>query len=350
MKLTTKNPSDILIYNSEDGKTRIDVRLLDETIWLSQVQIAELFDKARNTITEHITNVFDEGELDKDSVSRIFRHTAEDGKKYEVLFYNLDVIISVGYRVKSHRGTQFRKWATERLREYLVKGFVMDDDRLKEGKNFGADYFDELLERIRDIRASEKRLYQKIKEIYALSADYEENMEETKKFFQTVQNKLHFAISNKTAAEIIKDRADATKPNMGLTSWKGKKVRSVDVIIAKSYLNEEEMHQLNLIVTMYLDFAELQASNKKPIYMKEWVEKLNGFLKFNEREILTNAGKIQMEVAKKLALGEYEKFRQARIKAEDELAEIEAEQELKQIEITSKKLKNKAKIKKGNNG
>ncbi len=341
--LIVNNATDILLWNSEDGKTRIDVKLLDETVWLTQAQMAELFDKARNTITEHINNIFEEGELDKDSVCRKFRHTAFDGKPYEVMFYNLDVIISVGYRVKSHRGTQFRKWATERLREYLIKGFIIDDERLKEGKNFGQDYFDELLERIRDIRNSEKRLYQKIKDIYALSADYEANITETRKFFQTVQNKLHFAITDKTAAEIIAERADSKKPNMGLTSWKGAKPRSNDVIVAKNYLNEEEISQLNLIVNMYLDYAELQTKNKKAIYMKDWLEKLNAFLQFNEKEILKNAGRVQMEVAKKLALGEFVKFNQERIKAEDEKAENEAIEELQKM---AKKINNNHRQKK----
>ncbi len=343
--LIVNNATDILIWNAEDGKTKIDVKLLDETVWLTQAQMAELFDKARSTITEHVNNIFEEGELDKDSVCRKFRHTAPDGKPYEVMFYNLDVVISVGYRVKSHRGTQFRKWATERLREYMVKGFVMDDDRLKEGKNFGQDYFDELLDRIRDIRNSEKRLYQKVKEIYALSADYEANLEDTKKFFQIVQNKLHFAITDKTAAEIIAARADAKKPNMGLTSWKGAKPRSTDVIVAKNYLNEEEISQLNLIVNMYLDYAELQTKNKKAIYMKDWVDKLNAFLQFNEKEILHNAGKVQMEVAKKLALGEFAKFNQARIKEEDKQAEEEAKT-LDALQDVAKKISKTTKAKK----
>ena len=334
-EVTLANTSDILIYNAEDGKTRIDVRLSNETVWITQNQMADLFQTTKQNISLHIKNIIAEVELEEVSVVKDFLTTASDNKRYLTKYYNLDVIIAVGYRVKSHRGTGFRKWATERLREYLVKGFTLDDERLKEGKNFGQDYFDELLERIRDIRSSEKRLYQKIRDIYALSVDYDANIEETKKFFQIVQNKLHFAISHHTAAEIIAERADANKPNMGLTTWKGNKVRQADVAIAKNYLNEAEIKQLNLIVNMYLDYAELQTTNQKPIYMQDWRNKLDSFLQFNEREILANAGKIQMEVAKKLALQEYEKFNHARIKEDDQIAEMEA------LEILSKKSKPK---------
>jgi hypothetical protein len=222
--------------------------------------------------------------------------------------YNLDVILAVGYRVRSDRGTQFRRWATERLREYLVKGFTLDDARLKEGATFGTDYFDELLERIRDIRASEKRFYGKIRDLYALAVDYDANSSQTKEFFQIVQNKLHWAITGHTAAEIIADRADASKPNMGLSTWKGAKVRKSDVTVAKNYLNEDEVRSLNRIVTMYLDYAEEQAARRRPLYMRDWREKLDGFLQFNEREILHDAGRVSAKVAEQLAMDQYEKF------------------------------------------
>jgi hypothetical protein len=229
------------------------------------------------------------------------------------------MILAIGYRVRSHRGIQFRRWATERLREYLIKGFVLDDERLKEGKNIGADYFDELLERIRDIRASEKRFYQKIRDIYKLAIDYDPRAETTLAFFQTGQNKLHWAITGRTAAEIIAERADASRPNMGLTAWKGAKVRKGDVTVAKNYLNETEIRQLNRIITMYLDYAELQAERKQPVYMREWKEKLDAFLRFNEQEILSDKGTVSMEVAQALALSEYEKFSARRI-AEESMA------------------------------
>jgi hypothetical protein len=242
------------------------------------------------------------------------------------------MILAIGYRVRSHRGTQFRVWATERLREYLVKGFVLDDIRLKEGRSIGADYFDELLERIRDIRASEKRFYQKIRDIYRLAIDYDPKADTTLAFFKTVQNKLHWAITGHTAAELIAERVDARKPNMGLTSWKGAKVRKGDVTVAKNYLNEEEIRNLNRIITMYLDYAEVQAERKQPIYMKDWVQKLDAFLQFNEREILTGSGQVSMEVAKRLALEEYAKFSRRRITEEDEEAEAEFERTVKELE------------------
>src|SRR5699024_3693950 len=239
--------------------------------------------------------------------------TARDGKNYKTKHYNLEMIIAIGYRVRSHRGTQFRQWATERLNEYLIKGFTMDDDRLKEMRNFGQDYFDELLERIRDIRASEKRFYQKITDIYATSVDYDANAEVTTKFFATVQNKLHFAIHGMTAAELISDRADAEKENMGITLWRGEKVRKRDVTVAKNYLSEEELKSLNRIITMYLDYAEDQAERERPMYMNDWIDKLNAFLQFNNRDILENAGMVSKVVADKIATQEYEKFYQQRI-------------------------------------
>lgn len=320
--------SEILIYQPEDGKTRIDVRLEDETVWLTQSQLVDLFQSSKQNISLHIRNLFTDNELDETSVVKEYLTTAADGKNYRTKYYNLDVIIAIGYRVRSHRGSQFRRWATERLREYLVKGFVMDDERLKEGRNLGADYYDELLERIRDIRASEKRFYRKIQDIYALAVDYEPNSEQAQRFFKTAQNKLHWATHGHTAAELIVERADATQPNMGLTTWKGAKVRKGDVAIAKNYLTEEEVRGLNRIVTMYLDYAEDQAERKQPMHMADWEGKLNAFLQFNGREILENAGTISADLARNRAEGEYEKFNRRRLDEEaasDELEELERE-------------------------
>lgn len=314
--MTLQNETSILIYQTEDGNTKIDVRLENETVWMTQKGIAELFQKGVNTINEHIKNIYAEGEHRESATIRKNRIVQFEGKREverEVAFYNLQMIIAIGYRVRSHRGTQFRQWATERLNEYLVKGFTMDDDRLKEMRNFGQDYFDELLERIRDIRASEKRFYQKITDIYATSIDYDPKAEVTQEFFATVQNKLHFAIHGQTAAELIVDRAKAEKENMGLTAWKGDKVRKTDVTVAKNYLTEKELKSLNRIVTMYLDYAEDQAERQQPMHMNDWIDKLNAFLQFNEREILENAGKISKAVADKLAIQEYETFNQHRL-------------------------------------
>jgi len=256
--------SEIILYQTEDGQSRIQVRLEGRTVWLTQVLMAELFQTTKQNISLHLKNLFVEGELREDSVVKEYLTTAADGKKYRVKFYNLEAILSVGYRVRSHRGTQFRQWATERLREYLVKGFVMDDERLKEGRSLGADYFDELLERIRDIRASEKRFYQKIRDLYALSVDYDPKAEQTFEFFQIVQNKLHWAVTGMTGAELIAERANTSKPNMGLTSWRGTKVRQTDVTVAKNYLNAAEIAELNRVVVMYLDYAEDQARPPSP--------------------------------------------------------------------------------------
>ncbi|NBG87209.1 virulence RhuM family protein [Isachenkonia alkalipeptolytica] len=311
-----EHKNDLLIYQTEDGKTKIDVRLENETLWMTQKAIAELYQKNIRTINEHINNIYKEKELDESSTIRKNRIVQNEGNREvtrEVAFYNLELIIAVGYRVRSHRGTQFRRWATERLNEYLVKGFTMDDERLKDMRNIGDDYFDELLERIRDIRASEKRFYKKITDIYALSIDYDANSDAAKKFFATVQNKLHFAIHGYTAAELIEQRADASKDNMGLTNWKGQKVRKRDIAVAKNYLTEKELKSLNRIVTMYLDYGEDQAERRNPMHMKDWEEKLNAFLKFNERDILTDAGSISHEVAKELAEKEYEKFNKHRL-------------------------------------
>jgi len=275
--LSDKTPaSEILIYQTEDGRTRIQVRLENETVWLTQKLMAELFQKNVRTINEHIQNIFEEGELSPESVIRKFRITAADGKTYETNHYNLDVVISVGYRVKSHRGTQFRIWATQRLREYIIKGFTLDDERLKQPG--GGNYFDELLARIRDIRSSEKVFWRKVLDIYATSIDYDPKTEMSRKFFQIVQNKMHWAAHGHTAAEVIAGRADAEKPLMGLTSWTGAKPSRSDVEIAKNYLTAEELDTLNRIVSMYLDFAELQALNRKPMYMRDWIAKLDEFL------------------------------------------------------------------------
>ncbi len=327
--------SGILFYQSEDGTSRIEVRLEEGTVWLPQALIAELYQTTKQNISLHIRNIFDEGELQPEATVKEYLTVQQEGPRAvqrKVAYYNLDMILAIGYRVRSHRGTQFRVWATERLRMYLVKGFVLDDIRLKEGRSIGADYFDELLERIRDIRASEKRFYQKIRDIYRLAIDYDPRADTTLAFFKTVQNKLHWAITGHTAAELIAERANAQKPNMGLTSWKGAKVRKGDVTVAKNYLNEEEIRNLNRIITMYLDYAEVQAERKQPIYMKDWVRKLYAFLQFNEREILTGSGQVSMEVAKKLALEEYETFSRRRIAEEDTEAEAEFERIVKKIE------------------
>lgn len=302
----------IIMYQSEDGEFKIDVRVEDDTVWLTQRGISALYQKSVNTINEHIKNIFNEGELIEKSTIRKNRIVQNEGNRQverEVTFYNLDMILAVGYRVRSQRGTQFRQWATERLSEYLIKGFTMDDEKLKNMRNFGEDYFDELLERIRDIRASEKRFYQKITDIYALSIDYSPTSPITKEFFSTVQNKLHYAIHGNTAAELIAKRANAEKPHMGLTTWKGKDVRKSDIRSAKNYLTEKELKALNRIVTMYLDYAEDQAERGNIMYMKDWKEKLDSFLQFNGREILNNSGKISHEIAIQLATEQYEKYK-----------------------------------------
>lgn len=311
-----QNGTDILIYQTEDGHTKIDVRLENKTVWMTQKAIAELYQTSPQNITLHIKNIYEEGELEEESTCKYYLQVQNEGTrevKRKAKHYNLEMILAIGYRVRSHRGTQFRQWSTERLTEYLVKGFTMDDERLKEMRNFGQDYFDELLERIRDIRASEKRFYQKITDIYATSIDYDSKAEITQEFFATVQNKLHFAIHGQTAAELIVDRAKAEKENMGLTSWKGGKVRKSDVTVAKNYLSEKELKSLNRIVIMYLDYAEDQAERQQPMYMSDWIDKLNAFLQFNGREILENAGKISKAVADQLAVQEYEKYIQNRI-------------------------------------
>lgn len=321
--------TEVILYQTEDGRTRVQVRVEEGTVWLSQAALAELYQSTKQNISLHIRNIFEEGELDPSATVKSYLTVQTEGTRQvrrAIEHYNLDVILAVGYRVRSHRGTQFRRWATERLREYLVKGFVLDDERLKAGRGAGPDYFDELLERIRDIRASEKRFYEKLRDLWTLAIDYDPKNEQTRTFFQVVQNKMHFATSGKTAAEIIAERADASKPNMGLTTWKGAKVRKGDVAIAKNYLNEEEIQSLNRIVTMYLDYAEEQAKRRHPLYMKDWQEKLDAFLRFNDRDVLENAGTVSMEVAKRLAEEAYETFHRRRLAAEasgaDELDEV----------------------------
>jgi hypothetical protein len=297
--------SHLLLYQTDDGRQRIEVRLEDETVWMSQVGMAELFQTTKQNISLHLKNIFEEGELAPEATVKEYLTVRTEGNrniKRKIAHYNLEAIITVGYRVRSRRGTQFRKWATERLNEFLVKGFTMDDARLKAGTNVGSDYFDEMLERIRDIRSSEKRFYQKTRDIYKLAVDYDPKAEETLEFFRVVQNKLHFAVSGKTAAELIAERADASKDNMGLTSWKGAVVRKGDVTIAKNYLDEEEIENLNRIVTMYLDFAEDQAKRRRQVLMKTWREKLDAFLELNERDILLSAGKVSKAIADKLAV------------------------------------------------
>jgi hypothetical protein len=304
---------EIIIYTAPDGQKKVAVHYEGETVWLTQKQMAELYNVDRSVVTKHLKNIFAEGELREDSVSAIFAHTAEDGKTYQTTFYNLDAIIAVGYRANSYEATQFRIWATQTLREYIIKGFALDDERLKHGKRFGRDYFDELLERIREIRASERRFYQKITDIYQqCSIDYERDAEVTQLFFKTVQNKLHWAITGQTAAEIVAGRASAKKPHMGLATWKNApdgKILKSDVSIAKNYLQEEEIKALERIVSMYLDYAENQAARQIPMKMTDWVKKLDAFLQFNEYNILKDAGKVSHEVAKELAEQEYEKFR-----------------------------------------
>ena len=332
--LVPSNSGEFLLYQTEDGRTRVQVRIDQETVWLSLNQMAELFQRDKSVISRHISNIFKDGELQREAVVAEFATTASDGKTYQVDHYNLDVIISVGYRVKSLRGTQFRIWATQRLREYIVKGFTLDDERLKQASR--GDYFDELLERIRDIRSSERVFWRKVLDIYATSIDYDPQVEASKLFFQTVQNKMHWAIAGQTAAEIVHARADADRPNMGLTSWPGPKPRKADVAIAKNYLDETELRALNLIVSAYLDFAELQAVTRKPMAMADWIAKLDDFIRISDRDILTHAGKVSHETARLKAEAEYERFRTALPQPVDQHF-AEAIDELKRIEGDAEK-------------
>ena len=309
--------NDFLLYRNENGDVKVDVLLKDETIWLTINQMAELFGINKSGISRHIKNIFDTGELQQEAtVAKIATVQSEGSRQVNrnLEFYNLDMIISVGYRVNSIRGTHFRIWATRQLKELIIKGFVLDNEKLKNPDNpFGKDYFDELLEQIRDIRSSEKRFYRKITDIYALAVDYEPQAAETRVFFKVVQNKLIFAATGNTAAEVISQRSDATKDNMGLTTWQGANVRKQDVTVSKNYLNKEELETLNRIVTMYLDYAELQAKNHKQMFMKDWREKLDAFLQFNGQEILTNAGNITKKVADTLAEKKYDEFHHNRL-------------------------------------
>lgn len=323
--------SEIIIYNTEDGQTKIQTRLENETVWLNQEQMAELFQRDRSVITKHIGNVFKEGELEEKSNVQNLHISGSDKP---VKYYNLDVIISVGYRVKSHRGTQFRIWATQRLREYIVKGFTMNDDLLKEAS--GGNYFDELLARIRDIRSSEKVFWRKVLDIYATSIDYDGKAEESLLFFKTVQNKIHWAAHGQTAAETIYKRIDASKPNLGLTNFKGEKPTKKETEVAKNYLNEKELDILNRMVTAYLELAELQALNRKPMYMKDWINRLDDFLTMTGNDILINAGSISHQKALDKAHKEYEKYRE---QTKNELSKAEKDF-IKQIDSTAKKLKN----------
>ena len=306
-----ENSGKILIYQNEKGDTKIDVFFEDDTIWMSQKNLVQLYQVTKSSISEHIKNIYQEGELDENATVRNFRTVQIEGNREvsrEIDYYNLDMILAVGYRVRSNVGIHFRKWASGILSEYMKKGFVLNDERLRNPKEFGADYFDELLERIRDIRASEKRIYQKVKDIFALSVDYDAQSNAAQLFFKSVQNKLEYAATGHTAPEIIASRADATKNNMGLTSFKGAKVRKTDVITAKNYMTQEEISTLNLIVNMYLDYAELQAKQHNAMHMADWETKLNQFLQFNDREVLQNFGTVKREVAEALAVAEYEKY------------------------------------------
>ncbi|OUN36078.1 virulence RhuM family protein [Lachnoclostridium sp. An76] len=310
--------SNLLMYTTEDGLTKIEATFVNDTVWLSMEQMAELFQRDRSVIGKHIRNIFKEGELKKESVWAKFAHTADDGKTYQVDYYNLDVIISVGYRVKSLRGTQFRIWATNILKEYMKKGFALDDDRLK--RLGGGNYFDELLERIRDIRSSEKVFWRKVLEIYATSIDYDPRAESSILFFKQVQNKMHWAAHKHTAAEVIYQRADAEKEHMGLTSWQGKSIKRTDVEVAKNYLNKDELDALNKIVTAYLDIAEVHALNHEPMYMKDWLETIDDYLKMTRRDILKTKGTVTHKQALEKAHSEYEKYKK---KEENRISVVE---------------------------
>jgi len=327
--------SEIILYQTEDGKTRVQVRLENETVWLTQADMAELFQTTPQNITLHLKNIYQEGELAEEATCKDFLQVQTEGSRQirrNRRFYNLDAIISVGYRIKSHVATRFRQWATLRLREYIIKGFTLDDERIKQAG--GGNYFDELLARIRDIRSSEKVFWRKVLDIYATSIDYDPNTDLSREFFAVVQNKMHWAAHGHTAAEIIAGRADASKRNMGLTSWSGSRLSKSDIEIAKNYLNQEELEILNRIVTIYLDFAELQALDRKPMYMKDWINKLDEFLKVSEREILRHAGKVRHEAAIEKARAEYEKFRKKMLEEPSPVERhfIEAIQEVKKLE------------------
>lgn len=328
---------ELILYSTDDGAATVGLRAVDGTVWLSQREIAELFDKDVRTVNEHIKNLYEEGECEPTATIRKFRIVQTEGARQverEVDTYNLDVILSVGYRVRSPRGTQFRRWATTVLKDYLVKGFAMDDIRLKQAEQW--DYFDEWLARIRDIRASEKRFYQKVRDLYATAIDYDKSSEQAQAFFKKVQNKMLWAVTGKTAAELIQSRSDADAPNMGLTNWKGSIVRKGDVGTAKNYLKADEVEELNRIVVMYLDYAEDQAKRRRAVTMAEWADKLDAFLSFNDRQVLTHAGQLRMDVAQKLAAERYEIFDANRAKAEALAADEADIAELEEIERAAK--------------
>ena len=322
--------AEFLVFTNQAGENTIEVRVEDETVWLTQKLIGVLFEKGRSTITEHLKNIFETGELNENSVCREFRQTAEDSKEYSTKFYNLDAIISVGYRVNSARATQFRQWATGVLRDFAIRGYVLDKERLKNGAFFSKEYFETLLAEIREIRASERKFYQKITDIYATAMDYRSDAETTQTFFATVQNKLHFAIHGQTAAELIMQRADHHKERMGLTTWKNApdgKIIKTDVVVGKNYLTEKELKALDRFITMYLDYAEDQAERNIPMTMEDWASKLNTFLQFNEREILDNPGKVTQEIAKAFAESEFEKYRVV----QDRLFESDFDKQVKRL-------------------
>jgi len=340
-ELQAPQPGEFLLYETEDGRTRVECRFAEDTIWLSQAMMAELFQTSPQNITLHLKALYAEGEITPEATCKSCLQVRSEGERQvrrTVKFYNLDAILAVGYRVRSSRGTQFRRWATERLREYLVKGFTLDDERLKNPPIAGSavpDRFDELLERIRDIRASERRMYLRVREIFAMAADYAPTLAETIQFFRFIQNKLHFAVTGKTAAELIAERAHSSRPNMGLTTWKSGSVQKADVTVAKNYLREPEISELNRIVTMWLDFAEDQARRRKEVFLKDWAEKLDAFLKFNERDVLDGAGQVSKERADAHAEGQYEQFaaqRRAMLEAEG------AEANLRALEAAAKAL------------
>ncbi|MBX2985528.1 MAG: virulence RhuM family protein [Bacteroidia bacterium] len=336
-KLQIRNSTaEFLIFTSQAGKDGIEVRFENETIWLSQKLMAVLFDCSTDNISLHLKNIFKSGELNENSVTEEFSATASDGKKYKTKHYNLDAVISVGYRVNSHRATQFRQWATSILRNFAVRGYVLDKERLKNGAFLNEEYFEHLLAEIREIRASERRFYQKITDIYSTSVDYNTDSETTRTFFATVQNKLHFAIHGNTAAEVVVKRANSEKDNMGLTTWKNApkgRILKTDVSIAKNYLTEKEIKQLDRFVTMYLDYAETQAEQNIPMTMNDWAKRLNAFLQFNQKEILQNAGKVTQAIAKSFAESEFEKYRII----QDKLFESDFDKEVKRIQQNERK-------------
>jgi hypothetical protein len=341
MSETEQPGGEFILYTTEDGKTRVECRFEDETIWLSQALMAQLFETTPQNVTLHLKTLYEDGELVEAATCKDYLQVRREGSREvrrRLKHYNLEAILAVGFRVRSPRGTQFRRWANTRLREYLVKGFVMDDERLKNPPVPGAspvpDYFDELLERIRDIRASERRMYLRVKEIFTLSADYQPSASDTTQFFRIIQNKLHFAATGQTAAELIHNRADASQPNMGLTVWKGEIVRKTDVTVAKNYLNEGEIDELNRIVVMWLDYAEDQARRRKQVFLHDWQDKLDQFLTFNERDILPNAGRVSKQKADDRARAEYDRFAERRREAHEQAGAAET---IKALEDLSKR-------------